>query len=312
MFNGIKGFVVHVLKGMGMGAANVIPGVSGGTIALITGIFERIINAIKSIDIVAFRLLLKGKFKELFAHVDFYFLLAVFVGMIISVISLARLFEFLFRSYPVYIWSFFFGLILASIYFVGRTIGKWSISVIITFIVGAAIAVWISFMNPSAPNDSFFYLFICGIVAICSMILPGLSGSFVLILMGNYELVMIDAVNDANIKILFPAILGAIVGLVAFSHALSWIYKRFKDQTISILTGFILGSLSILWPWKNPVFRVDNLGEFILKKGVKIVQGYDFYLPNSFSSEVIFALVFMALGVFSIVIIEKFAASTKQ
>jgi putative membrane protein len=312
MLNNIKDFIIHILKGMGMGAANVIPGVSGGTIALITGIFERIINAIKSIDIVAFRLLFKGKIKELLAHVDFYFLLAVFVGMLISVISLARLFEFLFQSYPVYIWSFFFGLILASIFFVGKTIGKWSYSVILTFVLGAAIAIWVSFMNPASPNDSFFYLMLCGVVAICSMILPGLSGSFVLILMGNYELVMIDAVNDANFKVLLPAILGGIIGIVAFSHLLSWIYGKYKDQTISTLTGFILGSLSILWPWKNAIYRVDSFGEFILKKGEKIVQGYKLYIPDSFSREVLFALLFIALGIATITLIEKLATRNRK
>ena len=311
MIKEIKDFSVNALKGLGMGAANVIPGVSGGTIALITGIFERIINAIKSINIVAFRLLLKGKIREFFQHIDFYFLLAVFVGMIVSVVTLARLFEFLFANYPVYIWSFFFGLILASIYYVGKTITKWTLSVVITFIIGASFAIWISFMNPATSNDSFLYLILCGVVAICSMILPGLSGSFVLILMGNYELVMIDAVNDANIKVLFPVILGAIVGLVAFSHLLSWIYKKYKNQTIAILTGFILGSLSILWPWKNPVYRVDEFGELILKNGEKLVQGYDFFIPNQLTVEVIGALGIMIAGIVTIVLIEKLAEKTK-
>ncbi len=311
MIKEIKDFSVNALKGLGMGAANVIPGVSGGTIALITGIFERIINAIKSINIVAFRLLLKGKIREFFQHIDFYFLLAVFVGMIVSVVTLARLFEFLFANYPVYIWSFFFGLILASIYYVGKTITKWTLSVVITFIIGASFAIWISFMNPATSNDSFLYLILCGVVAICSMILPGLSGSFVLILMGNYELVMIDAVNDANIKVLFPVILGAIVGLVAFSHLLSWIYKKYKNQTIAILTGFILGSLSILWPWKNPVYRVDEFGELILKNGEKLVQGYDFFIPNQLTVEVIVALGVMIAGIVTIILIEKLAEKTK-
>jgi len=311
MNSSVKNFTVNTIKGMGMGAANVIPGVSGGTIALITGIFERIINAIKSIDIVAFRLLLKGKFKELIVHTDFYFLLAVFSGMVISILTLARLFEFLFSHYPVYIWSFFFGLILASIYFVGKTVSKWTVSVVISFIVSAALAVWVSFLNPAAPNDSFVYLILCGIVAICSMILPGISGSFVLLLMGNYELVMIDAVNEINLKVLFPAGIGMVIGLIAFSHILSWVYKKFRDHTISVLTGFILGSLSIIWPWKNAIYRTDSLGEFVMKKGEKIVQGYKLYFPDSISSEVILAVVFVIAGIATIVLIEKLA-SKKQ
>jgi putative membrane protein len=303
----LKEHLAIALKGAGMGAANVIPGVSGGTIALITGIFERIIDAIKSFDTKAISLLFHFKFKELFKHTDFFFLIALGSGMIFSIISLARVFKFLFLNYPVYIWAFFFGLIIASIFFVGKTISKWTLSVILSFIVGASIAVIVSFMNPATPNDSFFYLIICGVAAVCSMILPGLSGSFVLILMGNYELVMIDAVNEGNIKVLFPVILGGIVGIMALSHLLSWIFKRFKNQTIAILTGFILGSLGILWPWKHELYRLDTFGNEILKNGAKIVQGYELYVPNKFTAEVGLALLFMLIGFACIVIIEKMA-----
>ena len=290
-----------------MGAANVIPGVSGGTIALITGIFERMINAIKSFDANAVRLLFKGRIKELLQHVDFYFLLALGTGMVLSIISLARVLKFMFVSYPVYIWAFFFGLIVASVYYVGKTIGKWNIGVVVALIAGALLAVWISFMNPATQNDTFWYLMLCGVVAVCSMILPGLSGSFVLIIMGNYELVMIDAVNEGNFSVLLPVILGGIVGVLALSHILSWIYKKYKDQTIAILTGFILGSLSILWPWKNEVYRVDNAGEFVLVNNEKIVQGYSLYLPENLTNEVLLAIFIAILGFVSIAIIERFA-----
>lgn len=308
MISFLKTYALYVLKGMGMGAANVIPGVSGGTIALITGIFERIINAIKSFDGKAIKMLYQRRFRELLSYIDFYFLVAIFSGMIISIITLARLFEHLFGNYPVLIWSYFFGLILASVYFVGKTVTKWTTSVVVTFIIGAAIAVFVSFMNPAAQNDSFLYLFICGIVAICSMILPGISGSFVLMLMGNYELVAIHAINDFNIQILFPVGLGAIFGLIAFSHFLSWIFKKYKNQTISILTGFILGSLSIIWPWKNPIYRLDILGNPLVKNGKQIVQGYDFALPESINLEFVFAVGLILLGVISIALIEKFAS----
>ncbi len=291
-----------------MGAANVIPGVSGGTIALITGVFERLINAIKSFNIVAIRLLFKGKIKELIKYIDLWFLIAVFSGMIISVISLARVLKYLFESYPVFIWSFFFGLILASVFYVGKTIQKVNFGVILFFIIGTALAVSISLMEPATQNDSFFYLVICGVVAICSMILPGLSGSYVLILMGNYELVMIDSVNNADLGILIPVIIGAIVGLIAFSHLLSWIYKKYKDQTISILTGFILGSLGVLWPWKNENFLLDAAGNFILKNGDKIPQVATKYIPDSFNKEVIIAILLMLSGIIVISLIEKIAA----
>ncbi len=292
-----------------MGAANVIPGVSGGTIALITGIFERLINAIKSFDLTAIKLLLTGKIKEFIKHVDLYFLIAVFAGMVASVVSLAKILEFLFLNYPVFVWAFFFGLILASVYFVGKSISKWSISVIVTFIVGTAAALSISVLNPATQNDSFLYLIICGVVAICSMILPGLSGSFILILLGNYQLVMIQAVNELDLKIIFPVMIGAIGGLIVFSHVLSWIYKRYKDQTIAILTGFILGSLGILWPWQNNVYLKDESGNLILKEGEKIVQSTVKYIPESFNTEVIIATVLMIIGIITISLIEKIAGN---
>lgn len=312
MLSKIKHYTLFVLKGMGMGAANVIPGVSGGTIALITGIFERIINALKSFDGKAISLLFKGKFKELLDYIDFYFLVAVFSGMVISIVSLARVFEYLFSYYPVYIWSFFFGLILASVYFVGKTVEKWKLSVVITFIVGSAVAVWLSFLNPATQNDSFVYLVICGVVAICSMILPGLSGSFVLMLMGNYELVMINAVNDINLKVIFPVGIGAVVGLLAFSHFLSWIFKKYKDETISILTGFILGSLSIIWPWKNVIYRFDELGAPVLKNGKQMVQGYKLAFPQEFNGEVIFAIILIIIGILIIAFMEKYSGKVEK
>ena len=309
MKNTIKKYTTLTLKGFAMGAANVIPGVSGGTIALITGIFERLIDAIKSFDGTAIKLLFTGKIKDLIKHVDLYFLISVFFGMVTSVVTLAKLLEYLFINYPVFVWAFFFGLILASVYFVGKTINKWNISVIIPFIIGTALAVAISTLNPATQNDAFFYLVICGVVAICSMILPGLSGSFILILMGNYELVMIQAVNNVDIGILVPVMIGAIGGLIAFSHVLSWIYKKYKDQTISTLTGFILGSLSILWPWKNEIYLLDQAGNFVLKNGEKIIQGSTKYIPEVFNTEIIIAVSLMIAGIITISLIEKVAGT---
>ncbi len=281
-----------------MGAANVIPGVSGGTIALITGIFERLINAIKSFDNIALKLLLKNEFKAFSKHIDLYFLVALFLGVGIAVISLARLFDYFFINYPVYIWAYFFGLVLASIYFVGKTVKQWFFSAIMAFITGTSIAIAISVLTPASENDSFMYLVLCGVVAICSMILPGLSGSFVLILLGNYQLVMINAINDLNVSILLPVALGAVVGLIAFSHVLSWLLRKFHNQTIAILTGFITGSLGILWPWKEVI--TQSFGDKI-----KTV-GYNWFLPKM-DSEFYFALFFIILGIASIAITEILA-----
>lgn len=318
---GLKHYFVLMLKGIGMGAANVIPGVSGGTVALITGIFEELIEAIKSFNLEAIRLIFKGKFKEFAKHVNLNFLIAVFLGVAISILSLAKILDYLFTNYPVYIWAYFFGLILASIYFVGRTVEKWNLSVIVTFLFGTVIALSISVLNPATENDGFLYLIVCGAVGVCSMILPGLSGSFVLILLGNYQLVFIDAVNNLDLKILFPVVIGAGVGLIVFSHMLSWIYKKYRNQTISALTGFILGSLAILWPWKKSfdstgeLIQTNEFGAFIESNGQIIkdikVYSYDQVLPETFNNVVLIASALVVLGFVSIWLMEKFAGNNK-
>lgn len=292
---------------MAMGAANVIPGVSGGTIALITDIFERLIDAIKSFDLHAFKLLFTGKIKEFIKYTDLYFLLAILFGIVVAIVSLAKVFDYLFTDYPVQIWAFFFGLVLASVFFVGKRISKITPAVIITFIIGTSIAVGISFMGIAAESNNFFYLMLCGVAAICSMILPGLSGSFILLIMGNYKLVAIDAINDKDLGVLLPVLIGAAIGLVAFSHFLSWVFKKFKDETISILTGFILGSVSILWPWQQKVYLTDDAGNFILKGGEKVISNYNRYLPEQLDMQFWFAIGCIALGIISIWVIEKLA-----
>ncbi len=294
----MKEYLVLFLKGLGMGIANIIPGVSGGTIALITGIFERMIDALKSFDGVAIKLFFTGKWKAFAGHTDLYFLLAVFSGAALAIVLLARVFGYLFDQYPVYIWSFFFGLILASVYFVGKTVEKWRFTVYLFFIIGTAIALIFTFLTPATENSNFWYLMLCGVVAVCSMILPGLSGSFVLILMGNYQLVAIDAINDRNLAVLIPVFIGVVLGLVSFSHLLSWVFKRFRDQTIAALTGFILGSLGIIWPWKNPITQTF---------GNKVKEvGYDYFLPH-LNIEFVVALIIMILGVLAIWWLESSA-----
>lgn len=305
----MKESIALLIKGMAMGAANVVPGVSGGTIALITGVFERLIHAIKSFNMGALKLLFAGQWKALVKHTDLGFLVAVFAGVAISILSIARLFDFLFENYPVYIWSFFFGLIVASVFFVGKTVKKWTVTALVIFFLGAALALSISLLTPATENSSFLYLFLCGVVAACSMILPGLSGSFVLILMGNYQLVMIEAVTQLNVAILLPVIIGAGVGLIGFSHLLAWVFKRYHDQTIAILSGFILGSLGILWPWKQELYKLDSAGGPLLKKnGELIVEGYEWLIPDSFSVEVVTAIGFILLGIATIWLLEKVAA----
>ncbi len=291
-------YIANFFKGMGVGSANVIPGVSGGTIALITGIFERLIDALKSFNLTAFKLFFTGKFKEFIKHTDLWFLVSVGCGVLVSILTIARLFEYLFANYPIYLWSFFFGMILVSIYYVGITIEKFNLKVVVSFIIGTAIALFIAFGTPAKENSNFIYLIICGAVATCSMILPGLSGSFVLVLMGNYQLIMIEAVNDLNLKILLPVVLGGVVGLLAFSHLLSWIFKNYRDITIAVLTGFILGSMPIIWPWKNDVITYFG--------SEAKVTGYEYYFPE-FNMEFAIALVIILIGAGIIVLTEKMA-----
>ena len=296
-------YIANFIKGIGIGSANVIPGVSGGTIALITGIFERLINALKSCNLTAIKLFFTGKFKEFAQHIDLWFLASVGSGVVVAILSIARLFEFLFAEYPIYLWSFFFGMILVSIYYVGITIEKFNWKVMLSFIIGTAIALLIAFGTPANENSNILYLLICGAVATCSMILPGLSGSFVLVLMGNYQLIMIDAVNDLNLKILLPVVIGGVVGLLAFSHLLSWIFKNYRDITIAVLTGFILGSMPIIWPWKNDV--ITSFGSEAK------VTGYEYYFPE-FNMEFATALVIMLIGAALIVLTEKMAKKSNS
>ena len=306
----MKDFIYNFLKGMGMGAANVIPGVSGGTIALITGIFERLINSIKSFNLTALKLFFTGKWKAFAQHVDLKFLVAVFLGIAAAILSVAKLFKFLFENYPVYIWAFFFGLIIASIYYVGRTVNKWNLGSILFFAIGTGIALLIAFGPPAQENHNFLYLILCGVVGTCSMILPGLSGSYVLLLMGNYEYVMIDAVNMLTtspwegIKILIPVVIGAVIGLLAFAHLLSWIFKNFHDQTVALLTGFILGSTPIIWPWKHAVTNA-------LKDGTEKVVGYQWQWP-AINTEFFIALAIMLLGAAIIIVTEQLASKKEK
>jgi putative membrane protein len=298
----MKEYFGFFIKGLGIGVANIIPGVSGGTIALIVGIYERLIEAIKSFGLGAAKLLVTGKWKQFAEKTDLYFLLAIFAGVGVAIVSLARIFDYLFHNYPVYIWAFFFGLILTSVYYVGRTIEKWNLAVYIIFIIGSVIAILLTFLTPAYENSGFFYLVICGVVAICSMILPGLSGSFVLILMGNYQLIAITAINDLDFAVLFPVMIGAVGGLIAFSHFLSWIFKKYKNETISLLTGFIFGSLGVIWPWKEPI-------EQVFGKKSKVV-GYDYFLPQ-LNLEFVIAILVMLAGIITIWLMEKHGAKVQ-
>ncbi|MDZ7722041.1 MAG: DUF368 domain-containing protein [candidate division KSB1 bacterium] len=302
-----KHHLIQFLQGLALGSANVIPGVSGGTMALLFGIFERLINAIKSFNLTALQWLGQREWRKFAQHTDFVFLMSLLFGIVAAILSLAELLDFLFQRYPEWVWSFFLGLILASVYFVGRRIEHWRPPVFIMLIAGAALALFISFVNPATENDGFFYLILCGAVSMCSMILPGLSGSFVLVLMGNYQLVMIHAVSQRDFTILLPVALGAGLGLVLFANLIAWIFKHFRNATLGLLTGFIFGSVGVLWPWKNTLYLRDAAGELIIKEGEAVITGYRPFFPDVFTSEFAVALLLMVVGAGLIILIERSA-----
>ncbi len=282
-----------------MGVANAIPGVSGGTIAFITGIYERLINAIKSFDITAIRLLTKFRIKEFSAHVDLPFLLSLGLGVITGILTLAKLLKFLFVQYEIYVWAYFFGLILASIWLVGKTVKRWGAIPLVMLVIGCALALAIALLKPAAENDSFSYLVLCGIISMASMIIPGISGSFVLVLMGNYKLIMIEAITTFNLRILIPVGIGAVLGLVTLSHFLSWIFKRYHDAAIALMTGFVAGSLLTVWPWKQAITKTFQAGDKVKEK----VIGYEWQIPPMDGSTLIAVLIILA-GCLSVWLIE--------
>ena len=295
-------YLILLLKGFGMGAANVIPGVSGGTIALVTGIYEKLINSLKSFNLKAVKLLFSGDFKSFIDHTQLKFLVSVFSGTALSIITLAKVLEFFFSKNEQLVWSFFFGLIIASIYYVGKMVKSWNMSSFLSLAIGIVFAASLAFLKPVNQDDSFYYLVICGIVSVASMILPGLSGSYVLILMGNYQLIMLQSVSDpiSNLNILIPVILGAVVGFLGLSHGISFVLKKFYNSTISLLTGFIVGSLLIIWPWKIPLETIVGRG------GELKVVSYSWVFPDLSLTENIFCLILIFLGIFIVWLIEYF------
>lgn len=261
MNRSIKDYLIIGLKGLGMGAADVVPGVSGGTIAFITGIYEELINSIKSFNLSSLKILLKGQFAEFWKAVNGTFLLSLLSGISISVLSLAKLIGYLLEHYPVLVWSFFFGLVVASALFVAKTISKWEVGTIIAAIAGTVIAYWITIISPAEANTSYYFIFISGAIAICAMILPGISGSFILVLLGMYRFVL-EAVSNFNIPVIALFMAGAAIGIIAFSNVLSWLLRKYHNLTIALLAGFMVGSLNKVWPWKKVVETfTDRHGE---------------------------------------------------
>jgi putative membrane protein len=259
----VKDYLILMLKGMAMGAADVVPGVSGGTIAFITNIYEELIDSLNRLDVKAIKILFKEGVKPFWQHINGNFFLFLLSGIGISIISLAKLITFLLATYPVLVWSFFFGLVFASIFFVGKQVSNWHFPTVISFIAGALIAYIITDIPPMQSPESSWFVFVSGAIAICAMILPGISGSFILLLLGSYETIL-NAVKNFEIKTILLFAFGCVVGLLSFSKLLKWMFAKNHDLTVALLSGFLLGSLNKIWPWKETLStRINSHGETV-------------------------------------------------
>ena len=299
-----KDYLLLTLKGMGMGAADVVPGVSGGTIAFITGIYEELINSIKSVNLNALKLLFSFKLAAFWKAINGNFLISVLLGIGISIFSLAKGLEYLLHHYPIMVWSFFFGLIVASAIYIARTIKKWDAGTAIAGIAGIVVAYFITVISPAEANTKWLFIFISGSIAICAMILPGISGSFILVLLGMYKFIL-SAVGDLNIPVLLVFIAGAAIGIIVFSNLLSWLLKKFHNLTIAVLAGFMVGSLNKIWPWKQVTETfIDRHGEVralaeknILPGTYENITGNESWLLGAILLAIVgFALIFVIEG----------------
>lgn len=303
----MKKYILLALKGMGMGAADVVPGVSGGTIAFITGIYEELIESIRSISSKSLKVLVRSGFGEFWKSINGNFLLAVVTGIAISVFSLARLLRYILENYPELIWSFFFGLIIASAIYIAMSIKTWKTSTVISMIVGVVVSYMITALTPAETTEAWWFVFLSGSIAICAMILPGISGSFILLLLGKYGYI-ITAVSEFKVGIIAIFMSGAVVGIIAFSNVLSWLLKKFHHQTVALLAGFMIGSLNKVWPWKNTIETfVDRHGELrpLIEKNV---------LPATYDGEPYLAqaLLFAVIGFVLIFAVEWLATGKRR
>ena len=289
---------------MAMGAADVVPGVSGGTIAFISGIYEELITSINNVNLSLFKVWRKEGFKTAWDKLNGNFLLALFLGIFISLFSLATVVSWLLENEPVLLWSFFFGLVAASVFFVGKEIQNWKASTITALIIGAAVAFYITTLPPSGNSDSLPYLFLSGALAVCAMILPGISGAFILVLLGSYKTIL-DAVHERNITLIAVVGTGAIFGLLSFAKLLKWMFNNHKNITLAVLTGFILGSLNKIWPWKRILeTRIIGEKEIIIDENIS---------PFAYEGDhqLIYALIAAIIG-FSLIFILERTASIKK
>ncbi|TWO31829.1 DUF368 domain-containing protein [Seonamhaeicola sediminis] len=322
------------LKGLGMGAANKVPGVSGGVVAFVAGFYEEFIYSLQKFNGKAFKLLINGRFKSFYRYTNGRFISLLFLGMIVSYFSVSKLLDYLIVHYELYVWSVFFGMIVGSIYYISKDFEGWCTKTFVSLLIGIIIGIGISFLDPAKENDNLFFVFFCGMISVSGMTLPGFSGSFIMILLGNYVLLLVDSVNALYdtvfdivsgdfafinntyrirmLKVLGVFTFGSVVGLVTFSHILNYVLKRFRNITLSLLMGFIIGSLGVVWPWKQTIFKTDVDGSYQLdSRGEKIIENYERFLPE-LDSETYIAIGFIVVGILIVLGLEWYGQKTRK
>ena len=290
------------LKGIAMGAADVVPGVSGGTIAFVSGIYEELIETINKVNFDTLKILKDQGFKSMWQSINGNFLLTLLFGIATSILSLAKAVKWLLENKPILVWAFFFGLVLASVIYIAKQINNWNFVTILVLIFGSALGYYITILPPmSSTYSSSLFFFLAGSLAICAMILPGISGGFILLLLGAYKPAL-DALGDKDFKTIFLLISGAIVGLLTFSRLLKWLFEQYRNLTLTVLTGFVIGSLNKVWPWK------DVLQSEIINGKLKILreQSVSPFTYNG-DSQLMLATISMVLGFLIILVLERTA-----
>jgi len=323
-----------VIKGLCMGAANKVPGVSGGIVAFVGGFYEEFIYSLQKINAKAFKLLINGRFKSFYRYINGPFLTLLIFGMLVSYFSISKILDYFLIKRELFVWAAFFGMILGSIYYIGKDFDYWKKKTFTAAIIGLSIGVAISFLSPAKENDNLLFIFLCGMISVSGMTLPGLSGSFILILLGNYVLLLVDSVNalydtfseilildfsfNSNaerlhtLKILSIFTLGSATGLVTLSHLLTFVLKNYKHVTTATILGFITGSLGVVWPWKKTIYKTDLNGEMILDStGKKIIINYERFLPDMTMVENWTAIFFIILGIGILLLLDWYGKNRK-
>ncbi len=299
------------LRGLAMGAADVVPGVSGGTVAFITGIYQELLNSIRSINVGALKTLITEGPLVAWRHINGNFLLLLMLGILTSIFSLARVISFLLEQYPVLIWSFFFGLIAASSLHMARQLTQWNGRVVLAIVFGVLIAYTVSVLKPAELPPTPLLVFGSGAIAICAMILPGISGSFILLLLGMYAHIL-AAVKQLDLLLLACFTAGCGIGLLSFASLLSWLFGRFQDMTLALLTGFLIGSLYLVWPWKHTLSYYENShGELMALTRENVLPGSFLELTAS-DPQTLYCLVAAFFGVFAVLLLEFFGAKPEK